>query len=88
MLNLSIKGLMLGIAATALGIALGLGLLTWMIVGLFPASHPDMGVVMSIRLLSTAAILAGGVAVVALAPALTVRKLRCMNIPGTLRVLE
>ena len=87
-LNLAVEGLMLGIVATALGIVLGLGLLTWMIVVLFPASYPDMGVIMSVELLQMAGILAGGIAVVALAPALTVRKLRRMDIPGTLRVLE
>ncbi len=87
-LNLAVEGLALGIAATALGIALGLGLLTWIVVGLFPDSYPDMGVVMSIEWPQMAIVLAGGVVVVALAPVLTVRKLRQMNLPGALRVLE
>ena len=85
---LAVEGFLLGIVATLMGIVLGLGLLTWMIFGLFPDSYPDMGVVMSIDLLQMSIVLAGGVTVITLAPALTIRKLRQMNIPGALRVLE
>ena len=85
---LAVEGLVLGSLATLLGIVLGYGLLLWFIRELIPASYPDMGVILTIRLPQLAAVLAAGIAVVALAPALTVRKLRRMDIPGTLRVLE
>ena len=85
---LAIEGLILGTVATAIAIVLGYGMLLWMIRALIPASYPDMGVVLAIDLTQMAAILAAGIAVVALAPALTVRKLRRMDIPGMLRVLE
>ena len=88
MFNLSIEGLVLGILATAAGIVFGFGLLLWMIYVLTPASYPDMGFIASIDVPETAAILATGIAVVALAPIFTVRKLQRMNVPSTLRVLE
>ena len=53
-----------------------------------PASYPDMGVILAIDAPQMAAVLAAGIVVVALAPALTVRKLRRMDVPATLRVLE
>ena len=63
-------------------------MLLWIIYDLIPASYPDLGVVLSVRVPQMAAILAGGIAVVAIAPTLTVRKLRRMDVPSTLRVLE
>ena len=47
-----------------------------------------MGVILAINAPQMAAVLAAGIFVVALAPALTVRKLRRMDVPATLRVLE
>ena len=85
---LAVEGLVLGALATLLGIVLGYGLLLWFIRELIPASYPDLGVILTIHVPQLAAVLAAGIAVVALAPALTVRKLRRMDIPGTLRVLE
>ena len=85
---LAVEGLVLGALATVLGIVLGYGLLLWIIRELVPASYPDLGVILAIKAPQLAAVLAAGIAVVALAPALTVRKLRRMDIPGTLRVLE
>ena len=86
--SLATEGLVLGVAAAALGVVFGYALLLWMVLVLVPQSYPDMGVLLSINVPVMAAFLAAGAAVVALAPALTVRKLRRMDIPGTLRVLE
>ena len=47
-----------------------------------------MGFSLSFDVAEIAGFLAAGIVVVALAPALTVRKLRRMDIPATLRVLE
>ncbi|CAI8011267.1 hypothetical protein GBAR_LOCUS7299 [Geodia barretti] len=82
------EGLVLGVLAAILGIVLGYALLLWMILSLVPASYPDMGVILTINIPAMAGFLGAGIAVVALAPALTVRKLQKMDIPGTLRVLE
>lgn len=86
--NLAVEGIVLGTLATVLGMALGYGLLLWIVLVLFPASYPDLGVMLSIDLRGMAPILAAGIAVVGLAPAFTVRKLQRMNVPATLRVLE
>ena len=86
--NLAVEGLVLGTIATLLGVVLGYGMLLWLIHELFPASYPDLGVVLSVRAPQMAALLVAGIAVVALAPVLTVRKLRRMDVPSTLRVLE
>ena len=86
--NLAMEGLVLGVLAAILGIVFGYALLLWMILSLVPASYPDMGVILTINIPAMAGFLGAGIAVVALAPALTVRKLQKMDIPGTLRVLE
>ena len=85
---LAVEGVILGAFATVLGVVLGYGLLLWIVYGLTPASYPDMGFTLSFNVVEMGAFLAGGILVVALAPALTVRKLRRMDIPATLRVLE
>ena len=86
--SLAVEGLVLGVLAAALGVVFGYALLLWMVRVLVPQSYPDMGVLLSINAPAMAGFLAAGAAVVALAPALTVRKLRRMDIPGTLRVVE
>ena len=86
--SLAMEGLVLGVLAAMLGIVFGYALLLWMVLVLVPQSYPELGVLLSMNIPVTAAFLAMGAAVVALAPALTVRKLRRMDIPGTLRVLE
>ena len=86
--SLAMEGLVLGVLAAVLGVVFGYALLLWMVLVLVPASYPEMGVLLSINIPAMTGFLAAGAAVVALAPTLTVRKLRRMDIPGTLRVLE
>jgi putative ABC transport system permease protein len=85
---LAAEGLILGLLSTLLGIALGYGMLLWVLHVLFPDVAPDFGAVLSVDVPSMAVVLAAGIVVIALAPALTVRKLRRMDVPSTLRVLE
>ena len=85
---LAVEGAVLGAVATLLGVVLGYGMLVWFIREIIPASYPDLGVNLSVDVPQMAAVLAAGIVVVALAPALTVRKLRRMDVPSTLRVLE
>ncbi|MEZ5142876.1 MAG: FtsX-like permease family protein [Acidimicrobiales bacterium] len=77
-----------GVLGTAMGIGLGLLILEWMIRRLIPEVQPDLAVAVAVRpsTFLLAALL--GVVVVALAPVLTVRKLRRMDVPSTLRVVE
>ncbi len=78
----------MGVLGTALGVVLGWLLLGWLISDLLPRAYPDLGIVSHIapRTLATAA--GVGVLAVAMAPLLTIRKLRAMDIPSTLRVVE
>jgi putative ABC transport system permease protein len=78
----------MGVLGTAVGVLLGWVLLGWLIQDLLPRAYPDLGIVSYVapRTLMTAA--GVGVLAVALAPLLTIRKLRAMDIPSTLRVVE
>ena len=87
-LNLAIEGLILGVFSTAIGIVLGYVLLVWIIVALVPNGYPDLGIIFAVNVAQISLLLAIAVAVVALAPVLSVRKLQRMDVPSTLRVLE
>lgn len=77
-----------GLLGTAIGIAVGRWIHQWVMTSLLQSTMPDMrldvviggGTVMS-------AVVVGTVAVAA-APLLTLRRLRRMDVPGTLRVVE
>ena len=87
-LNLAIEGLVLGIVATTIGVALGWGLLLWIIHTLVPNAYPDLGIVFTVDPSQLVSLLLLAIAVIALAPALNVRKLQRMNISTTLRIQE
>ena len=55
---------------------------------LWPRVQPDLGVQVVLSPAGLALVLALGVLVVAAAPLLTLRRLRGMDIPSTLRVME
>ena len=82
------ENLILGVLATAGGVVLGRLLLGAIIAIRIPTTLPDLDVVPTIAAATLA--LAGllGVLAVTLAPLLTVRKLRRMNVPATLKVME
>ncbi len=82
------EGLLIGALATAAGVATGLLLNRWIITSTIENTMPDMGmdVVVSAGTLVTAVVLS--VIAVGVAPLLTTRRLRHMDVPGTLRVVE
>ena len=82
------EGLILGIAATVLGVAASLALTGWVVHGVVPDTFPDIGIVVSLSGGSLAAALLLGTAAVAFAPLLTVRRMRRMDVPSALRVVE
>ncbi|HLF41543.1 MAG TPA: FtsX-like permease family protein, partial [Acidimicrobiia bacterium] len=84
----TVEGLITGAAGTAVGVGLGVVVLRWFIAMVTESTMPDLGmdVVLSVETVLTAVAL--GVVAVAVAPLLTVRRLRRMDIPGTLRVVE
>ena len=83
-----VENVTVGVLATIAGLAGGLTILTWVVGSLLPETFPDLGVEVAI---APATVIAGGVAgivALALAPLLTARKLRRMDVPATLRVME
>jgi putative ABC transport system permease protein len=78
----------IGLLGTALGIAGGRLLLHWLINSLFASTAPDLGITVALapRTLLIAAAL--GMIAVAVAPLLGARRIRNMDIPSTLRVVE
>ena len=82
------EGLLIGVAATALGIGAGLLLTRWVVHGVVPDTFPDIGVIVSLNTGSLVVATALGTAAVALAPLFTTRRMRRMDVPSTLRVVE
>lgn len=84
----TVEGLIVGAVGTVAGIGLGAVLVRWFVDGIAKTTMPDIGldVVLSAGTIVTAAAL--GLVAVAVAPLLTLRRLRRMDIPGTLRVVE
>jgi len=82
------ESLITGILGTLLGIAGGRLVLEWLIKVQMPKVLPELGInaTLSTSTLVTALVL--GVLAVAIAPLFTLRKLRRMDIPSTLRVME
>jgi putative ABC transport system permease protein len=84
----TVEGLLIGLLGTAVGVGLGMLVVRWIVTSTLSTTMPDMGldVVISGATVLTAVVL--GVLAVAIAPLLTIRRLRRMDIPGTLRVVE
>lgn len=79
---------LLGIVATAMGIAFGVALLGWIVRVLLADTMPDLWVTITVQPSTYLLAALLGVLGVALAPVFTLRKLRRMPIPETLRVVE
>ena len=84
----TVEGLLIGLLGTAVGVGMGLLVVRWIVTSTLSTTMPDMGldVVVSIDTVLAATVL--GVLAVVIAPLLTIRRLRRMDIPGTLRVVE
>jgi putative ABC transport system permease protein len=82
------EGMLIGLLGTAAGVGVGLLVVRWIVVSTIRTTMPDLGidVVISAGTVVTAVVL--GILAVAIAPLLTVRRLRRMDVPGTLRVVE
>jgi putative ABC transport system permease protein len=77
-----------GIFGTIVGVALGLVAASWIVGSLLPDTIPDLGAEVALALPSVITVLVVGVVAVGLAPLLTFRRMRGMDIPSTLRVME
>ena len=83
-----VEGALLGLIATATGLAAGFFLEQWFITVLSPRVLPDIGLRVVLTPQSLLTVIALGVAAVALTPLLGWRRLRRMNLPSTLRTME
>jgi putative ABC transport system permease protein len=86
--NAVVESAIIGTLGTIVGTGLGLALLGWIINVVSRDTYPELGmpVTLGTGSLVTAAVL--GIVAVALAPLISTRRLRQMNIPSTLRVVE
>lgn len=82
------ESLVTGLAGTALGLALGLAVAAWITHGLLPDTFPELSARVTLAPASIATALVVGILAVSAAPLLVLRRLRRMDIPATLRVME
>ena len=82
------ESVLIGIIATAIGLLGGVIFLQWMLTSLATTTLPDVGI--DVYLSPTTILIAAfvGVASVAATPLFLIRRLRRMDLPGTLRVVE
>ena len=88
LLSITKEAVLVGLLATAIGVAAGVLFLGWMLRSLTTTSLPDLGIELYLSPTTVAIAAAVGIAAVALAPLFLVRRLRKMNLPDTLRVME
>ncbi len=79
---------LIGLFGTAIAIVPGYALLGWILRNYLEKTYPDLGLLTSISTTSVGVIVLVGVVAVALAPLLTIRALRRMNVPAKLRTIE
>jgi putative ABC transport system permease protein len=77
-----------GVLGTIVGFGLGLAVASWMISSVIADTAPDLAMQLELTTASLVITVLVGVAAVALAPLLTYRRMRRMDIPSTLRVME
>jgi putative ABC transport system permease protein len=83
-----VESLIIGLLATAVGVLLGIVILGWVINVSLEEVLPELGVVSSLSLGTILLAAVAGAGAMALAPLLTIRRLRRMDVPSTLRVVE
>ena len=83
-----IESAVVGALAAVVGLGGGYLMLRWIVDIVWPRVQPDLGVLLVFEPANLALVLGLGVLAVAAAPLLTVRRLRRMDVPSTLRVME
>ena len=83
-----VESALIGILGTILGVLGGLVLLDWLVNSLFASTAPDLGIVVALAPATLLIAAALGIVAVAVAPLLGARRIRRMDIPSTLRVVE
>ena len=83
-----IENATIGVLGTLAGIAFGALVLDWIVGSLFPQTFPELAIVPGIALQSFAVAILVGVVAMAATPLLVLGRLRRMDIPSTLRIVE
>ena len=83
-----LENVAVGLLATCFGLALGTAILSWVLGSLVRETFPDLALQMAISPSTLIAAVLAGVVALALAPVATLRRLRSMDVPSTLRVME
>ena len=83
-----VESAVLGVISTLIGLVIGYLMLLWVIAVLMPATIPDLGFYVVFKPPTIVVAMALGIFAVAIAPLLTIRRLRRMNVPSTLRIME
>lgn len=78
----------IGVVATVIGIAGGLAMLSWMTSSLLASTLPDIGLNVVLDPATIVTVVVLGVVAVAVAPLFNVRRMRRLDLPGTLRLVE
>ncbi len=82
------ESVIVGVIATMVGLIGGVVFLRWMLASLSSTTLPDIGIDLYISPTTMLVAAFVGIASVAVTPLLLVRRIRRMNLPGTLRVVE
>jgi len=82
------ESVLVGVLGTVAGVAAGYGLLAWLTATTIASVMPEIGVTAALSAGTVAAAVLLGTAAVAAAPLFTLRRLRRIDIPATLRVAE
>jgi putative ABC transport system permease protein len=83
-----VENFVIGVVATIIGFGGGLWMLWWVVNVTAAETMPDIGLVMEISPVTLVTVVGLGILAVALAPLFTARRMRRMDLPGTLRVME
>jgi putative ABC transport system permease protein len=83
-----VESLTTGLLGTLVGLAAGFAVTAWTVERLLSTTFPDLGIHATLTAASVLTTLVTGIGAVTLAPLLTFRRMRRMDIPSTLRVME
>ncbi len=83
-----LENAVLGVIATIMGLVAGYLMLQWVVIVLMPNTFPELSMEIAFNPLGLALVIAVSVLAVAIAPLLMVLRLRRMDVPSTLRVME
>ena len=83
-----VENFVIGLVATIVGFGGGLWMLWWVVNVTAAETMPDIGLQVEMSPATLFTVIVLGILAVALAPLFTARRMRRMDLPGTLRVME